>query len=48
MQDLGTLGGLYSQALGINTRGQIVGSATTATYDARAVLWTPGSESNEH
>jgi probable HAF family extracellular repeat protein len=39
MQDIGTLGGLYnygSYALGINSRGQVVGTSITAGGDRRA------------
>jgi probable HAF family extracellular repeat protein len=44
MQDLGTLGGAFSVAYGINARGQIVGQASTAAGEMHAVLWEPGSE----
>src|SRR4029453_4362381 len=39
--DLGTLpGGDFSQALGINDRGSIVGTSTSS-FGSRAFLWTP-------
>src|SRR5262249_10992782 len=41
MQDLGTLGGGFSVALGINARGQVVGESVTATGTIHAVLWDP-------
>jgi len=42
MHDLGTLGGRYSHAYGINNAGQIAGSAETSRYTGRAVLWSGG------
>jgi probable HAF family extracellular repeat protein len=43
MTDIGTLGGTFSNAFGINTAGQIVGSATTADDAAlHAFLYTGG------
>ena len=44
MQDLGTLpGDAYSQALGVNARGQIVGTSCTAGFaSCRAFLWQRG------
>jgi probable HAF family extracellular repeat protein len=39
--DLGALGGLNSEALGINNLGQVVGWAETSSGPWRAVLWTP-------
>jgi len=39
--DLGTLGGSYSQAVGINARGTVVGHAATADGMSRAVRWDP-------
>lgn len=39
MNDLGTLGGRYSEAHGINRTGQIVGSAETSSGERHAVLW---------
>jgi probable HAF family extracellular repeat protein len=42
MVDLGTLpGGNFSDATGINERGQVVGVANTASGAVRAALWTP-------
>jgi probable HAF family extracellular repeat protein len=40
MQDLGTLGGRFSQAGGINDQGQVIGSADTADGSTHAFLWT--------
>jgi probable HAF family extracellular repeat protein len=39
MQDLGTLGGEYSVAEGINNAGQVVGMSFSATGDERAFLF---------
>jgi probable HAF family extracellular repeat protein len=43
MRDLGTLGGAWSKALGINNQGQVVGISTNAAGQTRAVLWTVGT-----
>ncbi len=47
MTDLGTLGGLSSQAFGINDAGQVVGTAKTADWEysdeTSAFLWNPDS-----
>src|SRR5205809_995323 len=40
--DLGTLGGAYSQAFGINDGGQIVGASDTTGGANRAFLWQGG------
>ena len=37
--DLGTLGGTYSEANGINDLGEVVGEARTASEDSHAFLW---------
>ena len=42
MIDLGTLGGTYSSARGINERGQVVGSNTIGSGESRAFLWQNG------
>jgi probable HAF family extracellular repeat protein len=42
-QDLGTLGGSYSSARDINTRGQVVGVSTTAAGETHAFLWEAGT-----
>jgi probable HAF family extracellular repeat protein len=39
--DLGTLGGGWSTARGINNLGQVVGSAQVPSGDWQAFLWTP-------
>lgn len=40
--DLGTLGGEYSEALGLNNRGQVVGSTGTAEGGAVPFIWSDG------
>ena len=42
IQDIGTLGGLQSEAYGINVRNQVVGRAQTASGAWHAFLWTAG------
>lgn len=42
MTDLGTLGGSYSAAHGINSVGQVVGMSTTSSGAGRAFLWSAG------
>jgi len=42
MIGMGTLGGVYSEALGINDAGQIVGDSDTATGDDHAFLYSNG------
>jgi probable HAF family extracellular repeat protein len=41
--DLGTLGGSFSQAYGINDKGQVVGCATTTSGSLHAFLWSNGT-----
>jgi probable HAF family extracellular repeat protein len=41
--DLGTLGGLFARAFGINERGQVVGDATIAGGQTHAFLWEHGT-----
>lgn len=43
MNDLGTLGGRFSEANSINQAGQIVGSADTSTGERHAALWCGAS-----
>jgi probable HAF family extracellular repeat protein len=41
--DLGTFGGLATQAYAVNARGQVVGSSSTADdEESHAVLWSFG------
>jgi probable HAF family extracellular repeat protein len=40
--DLGTLGGSYSEAFGINASGQVVGDAATSTGSSHAFLYSGG------
>jgi probable HAF family extracellular repeat protein len=42
MTNLGSLGGNLSQAYGINTRGQVVGSSATQSGAVPAFLWEAG------
>ena len=40
--DLGTLGGTYSQATGINAAGDVVGYSTNKNGDTHAFVWSKG------
>ncbi|HMJ58728.1 MAG TPA: hypothetical protein VK467_06300, partial [Gemmatimonadales bacterium] len=40
IHDLGTLGGSYSAAVDLNTKGQVVGWSRTSSNDIHAALWT--------
>jgi probable HAF family extracellular repeat protein len=42
MTDLGTLGGTFSQAFGINPAGQVVGVSNTVSGQQHAFVWTDG------
>jgi probable HAF family extracellular repeat protein len=42
-EDLGTLGGLWSSAAGINGAGQVTGDAEVAPSQLHAFLWTDGT-----
>jgi probable HAF family extracellular repeat protein len=41
MQDLGTLGGNYSEAVSINARGQVAGATTVVGGMHHPFRWTP-------
>ncbi|MBX6311547.1 MAG: PEP-CTERM sorting domain-containing protein [Isosphaeraceae bacterium] len=43
MTDLGVLSGTYSEAFGINTAGQIVGSSFSSPFEPHAVLFNGGT-----
>jgi len=43
LTDLGTLGGSHSEALAINSRGQVAGFSTTATGERHAFFWDGGA-----
>lgn len=42
-QDLGTLGGLATYAVGLNNAGQVTGRSTTLAGNEHAFVWSPGS-----
>ena len=42
MRDLGTLGGTFSRAFGVNGQGQVVGESTTSNGSTRAFIWENG------
>ncbi|HTL29428.1 MAG TPA: SdrD B-like domain-containing protein [Tepidisphaeraceae bacterium] len=46
LTDLGTLGGTFSRAFGINISGQVVGDATTSTGTHRAFLYSGSALKN--
>ena len=46
MQDLGTLGGPYSGAFGVNASGRVTGYSANAADTDRAFLWTSGTMSD--
>ena len=46
MQDLGTLGGPYSGALGVNASGRVTGFSANAADTDRAFLWSSGTMSD--
>jgi probable HAF family extracellular repeat protein len=43
LTDLGTLGGSHSEAVAINSRGQVAGFSTTATGERHALFWDGGA-----
>ncbi len=43
MSELGTLGGSYSAAFGINDRGKVVGYAYTSNESRHAFVWRDGT-----
>src|SRR5439155_16184895 len=45
LTDLGSFGGRYCQAYGINVAGQVVGMSWTSTQSPRAFLWQRGRAS---
>ena len=46
MQDIGTLGGTFSYAVGVNDSGQVVGYAWTSSGSSNAFLYSGGSMQN--
>src|SRR5262245_44407257 len=40
--DLGSFGGLYTEAVDINDRGQVVGNSETSSFEFRPFLWWRG------
>jgi probable HAF family extracellular repeat protein len=43
MEGLGTLGGLWSQAYGVNSAGNVVGASVTTAGDVHAFVWRRGA-----